>query len=39
MKTALNLAWLAFCSAMIVVGLGFIARVYWLLLTLGWGVL
>jgi hypothetical protein len=39
MKDALNWLWLALGSAAVIVGLGLVAKVYWLLFSLGWGLL
>lgn len=39
MKAVINVAWFIAGSAGIVVGLGVIAKVYWLLFNLGWRLL
>ncbi len=39
MKTTLNLLTMGVTTALIVAGIGFIARGYYLLFMLGWGVL
>lgn len=39
MKDALNWLWLACGTAAVIVGIGFIAKAYWLLFLIGWGVL
>lgn len=39
MKAALNWCWLLAGSAAVIIGMGIIAKGYWLLFMLGWGAL
>lgn len=39
MKDALNWIWLIAGSAAVIIGFGVIARLYWWLFMIGWGVL
>jgi hypothetical protein len=39
MSHALNWLWLLASSACVIVGMGVIARVYWWLFMVGWGLL
>ena len=39
MKDALNWVWLVLGSAALIVGFGLLAKVYWQLFMIGWGLL